>query len=490
MLIPPEEILRSVRTENPWWETGVAAGRFADLPERAYLDAFTHLVTDWRVNRAVVLMGPRRVGKTVMVQQLIGRLIKSGADPRSILYVSIDTPTYTGLALDFFVNQHAVEMSLGKDEKRYIIFDEIQYLSDWERHLKVLVDRNPNIRFVASGSAAAALKRASSESGAGRFTDFILPPLTFAEYIEFVGKNTLISGLEPIPGRDQGMFHVTNDIEGLNDEFCNYINFGGYPEAVFSEAIRSDAARYIKNDIIDKVLLRDLPQLYGITNIQELNNLFTSLAYLTGQETSLEKLSQNSGISKPTIAKYMEYLEAAFLIFRVRRVDQNARRFTRERAFKVYLTNPSMRSALFSPLNSDADGFGHLVETAVMSQWQHSTTTEDLHYARWKRSGKGKLTRGEDAEIDIVSLAADGEPFWAVEIKWSDRAHTDSRSWYALEDYVSEHPKLIGTFTTKSVSASKRVDGQTFAIIPTALYCYTVGSNTQGSRGRAYMHSG
>ena len=75
--------------------------------------------------------------------------------------------------------------TLNKDatkEPMYVFFDEIQYLKDWEISLKSLVDTYLNVKFIASGSAAAELKKRSNESGAGRFTDFSLPPLTFYEY--------------------------------------------------------------------------------------------------------------------------------------------------------------------------------------------------------------------------------------------------------------------------------------------------------------------
>ena len=106
----------------------------------------------------------------------------------------------------------------------------------------------------------------------------------------------------------------------------DYINYGGYPEVVFSEKIRSNPSQYIKNDIIDKVLLRDLPSLYGITDIQELNKLFVHIAFRSGNEFSYEKLSTEAGIKKDTIKRYLEYLEAAFLIKVVNRIDQNAKR--------------------------------------------------------------------------------------------------------------------------------------------------------------------
>ena len=141
-----------------------------------------------------------------------------------------------------------------------MFFDEIQYLKDWENHLKSLVDSYPNLQCLVSGSAAAALRFGSIESGAGRFTDFLLPPLTFHEYLVLLNQNGLIVVKE---GSLMPEFS-THDITKLNEHFVDYLNFGGYPEVVFSEKIRSDPGRFIKSDIIDKVLLRDLPQLYGI----------------------------------------------------------------------------------------------------------------------------------------------------------------------------------------------------------------------------------
>ncbi|MDC6684894.1 AAA family ATPase, partial [Leclercia adecarboxylata] len=127
----------------------------------------------------------------------------------------------------------------------------IQYLRDWEVHLKSLVDSFPHIRFVVSGSAAAALRLKSRESGAGRFTEFLLPPLTFAEYLDFIKRESELIDFSATP------VVVTTNIDELNRELINYLNYGGYPEAVFNKIIREESNRFIKNDIIDKVLMRD-----------------------------------------------------------------------------------------------------------------------------------------------------------------------------------------------------------------------------------------
>ena len=287
--ISEKDILRSLQQDNPWWQSGEPPEEAKYAHVRAYFAGFEEISLNWGIRRTVVLMGPRRVGKTVMLRQFIGKLISSGFPPKCILFAPIDTPTYSGMPLDRFLELFANHTGHDGTGRRVVIFDEIQYVKNWETHLKVLTDRFPNTRFVASGSAAAALRLKSQESGAGRFTDFFLPPLTFAEFLDFIGKEKkLIRKLSP-------RRYATTDIADLNAQFINYLNYGGYPEAVLNPQIQLDLRRFLGRDIVDKVLLRDLPSLYGIQDIQELNRLFASISYNSGQEVSLEALSSNSG---------------------------------------------------------------------------------------------------------------------------------------------------------------------------------------------------
>lgn len=475
--ISKTDIVARLDFDNPWWAKAAPLKvTFDDQPRRMYFRAFYDAIIDRSVRRAVVLMGPRRVGKTVMVYHAIRELIDHEIDPCNILYISLETPIYTGLSLEKIVHLFQEKFGHARDAQLYIFFDEIQYLRDWEVHLKSLVDSYPDYRFVATGSAAAALKLKSNESGAGRFSDYVLPPLTFAEYLTFINKeSTLIEGGQQ--ASDRPAYHA-KDIEALNAEFVNYLNYGGYPEAVFSSAVREDPTQYIKSDIIDKVLLRDLPSLYGISDIQELNRLFTTLAYNTGNEVSLESLSKSSGVAKNTIKRYLEYLEAAFLIRRVERIDQNAKRFKRAMNFKVYLTNPSMRAALFGQINPDSEAMGSLTETAIYSQWQHSALTE-LYYARWPTG-----------EIDIVHLTSTTQqPNWAVEIKWSDRPHQARSELDNCVEFVNrnssmQQPILI---TSRTISdAGITYKNVTFNFIPSSLYAFTLGANILGRLSPAF----
>lgn len=468
--IAEKDILQSLVRDNPWWEDAGPTAGSGFSHTRAYFESFRELALNWGIRRALILMGPRRVGKTVMLEQLVGHALSEGFPARNILFASIDTPLYSGMPLERLITLFEKQTEHDPSSRRIIIFDEIQYLKDWEVHLKVLTDKYPQTRFIASGSAAAALRLKSQESGAGRFTDFFLPPLTFAEFLDFLGlTNELIQ--PNLQGQNRRF--STPDIEALNRAFINYLNFGGYPEAVLNPEVQKNVQRYLGRDIVDKVLLRDLPSLYGIQDIQELNRLFTTIAYHSGQEISLEGLASSSGVAKNTISRYLEYLEAAFLIVRVRRVDDSGRTFQRMRHFKVYLTNPSMRAALFAPLTEDDEAMGNMAETAIFSQWFHSEQLANMHYARWK-SGR------QDREVDLVRVdPATLRPAWAYEIKWSDRFVDHPGELKGLIEFSKNnfrHQVPVGA-STRTKTAETTVQGVTIRHFPCALHCYQIGRN-------------
>ncbi|HVJ04671.1 MAG TPA: ATP-binding protein [Candidatus Saccharimonadales bacterium] len=464
------EILQRLRSENPWWDDSRSIRDvYLGMKKRAYFNLFFPLIRNRSVRRAVVLMGPRRVGKTVMIHHAIQALIDDGIPPEAIVYFSVDHPIYTGLSLEKFLEHYGQSSGVNyRIDEVFVFYDEIQYLKNWEVHLKSAVDSYPNIKFVVSGSAAAALRLKSQESGAGRFTDFLLPPLTFYEYIDLLNKTNLVHTPD-VDNLTGSKYFTTPNIELLNKEFINYLNFGGYPEVIFAPEIQADPGRFIKSDIIDKVLLRDLPSLYGISDIQELNHLFTTLAFNTANEISLQELAMNSGVAKNTIKRYIDYLEAAFLIKIVHRVDQSAKKFTRANFFKVYLTNPTMRAALFLPIKPEDEAMGRLAETAIFSQWFHSAVP--LHYARWDKGS-------EKGEVDLVHLgAARQNVAWAVEVKWSDRFPERPHELAGAIGFCRKNNLSKIMVTSKTTTSTLQEHGVVIEFEPASLYCYTVGHN-------------
>ncbi len=467
-----KQIIGRLKVENPWWTEGNVPSEYSEMSPRLYLRIFYPLVQATDLRRALILMGPRRVGKTVMMLHTIQALINDGVSPQNIIYISVETPIFNKIYLEqLFTLACGIVGKMPNQEQMYVFFDEIQYLKDWEVELKSLVDTYRNVKFVASGSAAAELKKRSDESGAGRFTDFNLPPLTFYEYIHLKDySNIVIPRILSFNGYDSKIY-TTIDITKLNELFIDYINYGGYPEVVFSQKIRENPGQFIRHDIIDKVLLRDLPSLYGISDVQELNSLFTMIAYHSGAQFTYEKLSKESGIQKETLKKYINYLEAAFLIKVVRRTDDTAKKYQRETQFKIYLTNPSLRCALFEPIGELSDEIGEMVETAVYSQWFPRQGVE-LRYANW-RQGK------QQGEVDIVGLnIAKQKPYWAVEIKWSNQFYNKPGDLKPLSYFMEKNNLNNAVVTSISEEGTKDLNGLTLHFIPVACYAYIVGENT------------
>ena len=359
-----------------------------------------------------------------------------------------------------------------------MFFDEIQYLKDWEINLKSLVDTYHNVKFVASGSAAAALKKSSDESGAGRFTDFNLPPLLFFEYIHLKKYEHLMRQKKVEWEGIESDVYSTIDIDRLNELFLDYINYGGYPEVAFSSRIQEDPGQFVRHDIVDKVLLRDLPSLYGISDVQELNSLFTMIAYHSGMEFSYESMAKESGVKKETIRRYIQYLEAAFLIKVVTRTDDTAKRFQRQTTFKIYLTNPSLRCALFEPVKMQDGNIGDMIETAIYSQWIPRSVR--IAYANWKIG----RTQGE---VDLVGInEALQKPCWAVEIKWSDRFFDKPTELSSLQYYMEKNHLSQALVTSISQAGMKNMDFGKLHFIPCACYAYTVGENTLRQAKRSF----
>lgn len=446
-----------MRIDNPWWSEGRIQPAYSTLKPRAFRGPLCDLVGQTDVRRAVVLMGSRRVGKTVLLHQIISQLLDAHRyEPREVACISLGQPLYARLSIEDAA--HEIREASGSQQgPRLLVLDDIQYLADWEQHLKAFVDTHPYVKCVASGSATPALRLKSTESGAGRFTDFVLPPLTFCEFLSLRGIDGLVE-------HEADNEYRLVDVEELNRHFIDYLDFGGYPELISPPTSGSEFRHRVCAELVDRVLLRDMPSLYGIQDTQELNSVFASLAYNTAREVSLEDLARASGVTKPTLRRYLEYLEAAFLIKVVHRIDREARRFRRAARFKVYVTAPALRSALFGQASAAEEALGAVAETAVVTQGLHSGLA--LKYARWR-----------GGEVDLVCLDRRLRPEWCVEVNWSDPHVNRLAGRRGLSAFAKQHPAVRPTVTTRTVMESGVVgpNGSRVDLVPVSLFCYIAG---------------
>ena len=212
--------------------------------------------------------------------------------------------------------------------------------------------------------------------------------------------------------------------------------------------------------------------MYGISDVQELNALFAMIAFNSGGEFSYESLAKSTGVKKETLRRYVEYFEAAFLLKKIHRTDDTAKRYQREHVFKLYLTNPSLRCALFLPITPEDKEIGNMVETAVFAQWIPRLGA-NIGYAGWR---VGRQAMGE---VDIVGInEARQKPDWAVELKWTDRYFEAPGELTSLRSFMATNGLTQALVTTQTQSGLMSLPWGNLQFMPTACYAYIVGRNT------------
>ncbi len=474
MIISKEMFTNRIAFDNPWWKTMSVNDEFTAVKPRKMLDAIYAHVTDWNLRRAILLLGPRRVGKTWLMQHLIAKLLQEKiVAPQNIIFISIDVPIYHGAGLEELMYEAAEVCGANvKTDKMVVLFDEIQYLKDWELHLKTISEAYANIRFVVSGSAASALARGSAESGAGRFTDFTLAPLSFSEFLSITNEDALLHPIEVSTSSGVYQFPEPESYEKLNALFLEYVNYGGYPELVTNRAVKANPVQFIQRDIVDKVLLRDLPSIYHIEDVRDLQSFFSYIAFHSGMVQSWETLSQGAGLRKPMISSFVRYLEDAFLVMRHERVDISAASLQRSTQFKLYLTNASLRASMFQPvINADDPYLGYMVETAISAQFGIGAQRRHWRYANWK-NGRSQ------GEVDFVRIQPGTQrPDIALEVKWSDGPFDHPAELDKAIAFCEKNGLRQLWVTTRTQRGIKKMGDVEMVFIPTASFAYQLGGS-------------
>lgn len=138
----------------------------------------------------------------------------------------------------------------------------------------------------------------------------------------------------------------------------------------------------------------------------------------------------------------------------------------------LYLTNPSLRCALFQPIDENDEVIGNMVETAVYAQW--IPRNANIAYANWNEGNQKK------GEVDIVGLNdAKQKPDWAVEVKWTNRPYVNpSSKLKSLETFMKRNGLSYAIVTSISEAGKKEMPYGTLQFMPVACYAYTIGENT------------
>ena len=394
-----EGILKVLSAYNPWWKTGTVSPQMSKAYKRfAFYEAMKRLA-DKGIRRSVVLTGTRRVGKTTIQYQMIESLLKSGVAPQKIVFISMDHPM---LKLSQF--QDVLECyheNIYAKQDVYYFFDEVQYAQDWDRWLKIIYDTQPDTKVVATGSASPALMKGSRESGAGRWSVIQVPTMSFYEYCELLDSER--PDIDPdlkatdLPEKSRiEQTRIMMQLSRVQNHFMRYLQVGGFPELALADNDLM-AQQIMREDVVDKVLKRDLPSLYNIRNATELERIFLYLCNVSSEIVSIEAITKElNGVSRVTVENYIQYLESANLIYQSWPVDMAGKKVLKARP-KIYIADAAIRNAVLmdDSVLTDPVEMGKIVETAVYKHVAASCRRYAASVGYFRGGKRGK-------EIDIV----------------------------------------------------------------------------------------
>lgn len=468
MIATDTELISVLRQYNPWW----SGGRFADLPKwrRVAFNELMHWLTNPPSDRALLLSGARQVGKTTLFLQAIDQLLDDNVPPSNILYATFDHPLLKLIGPDGVVRLWR-EFERTVEGQEYIFLDEIQTAKNWQVWLKHQVDFEKRRRIAVTGSATP-LTTDGQESGVGRWHTIKLATLSFYEYLQI--KKLQVPNLPGVSSlanifdwEPASLVKVADEARPIVSYFHDYLLRGGFPQCALVESIPL-AQKLLREDIVDKVLKRDMTALFGVRRVVELEQTFLYLCLHDGGQLDIPELCKSLELKRPTVSSFIDLLEATHLIHRLQPFGYG-KQILRGRP-KVYLADAAIAPSVLlkgKALLEDAILLGRAVETAFFKHVYTRYYAQSIGFSYWR----GK----RDVEVDIIADV--GGKLIPFEVKYrSDLSPSDYRG---LLLFCQEKKVDRGYLITKNLSDFRvsSVQGKNTRIlrVPAPLACYWLG---------------
>ncbi len=337
-------------------------------------------------NKAVMIFGARRVGKTVLMQQIIqqfpgDKLVLNGEDFDTLAILEPQSISNYRRLLD------GIEL---------LAIDEAQNIPEIGFKLKLIIDEIPGIRVLASGSSSFDLLNRTGEPLVGRSVQYHLFPFSQAEL-----------------SQDETRLQTKQNLE-------DRLVYGSYPEVVNLPGYQ-DKKDYLR-DIINAYLLKDILSIDGLKNPAKMTGLLRLLAFQTGSEVSYDELGKQLGLSRNTVEKYLDLLSKVFVVYRLGGFSRNLRKEI-SKSSKWYFYDNGIRNALiggFSQLSQRND-IGQLWENYLISERikQSSNTGQTKSFYFWRTY--------DGQEIDLIE-ESEGK-LSAFEFKWGGKVQNSPRAF-------------------------------------------------------------
>ena len=340
-------------------------------------DLSKNIIKKLQSNKVVIVFGARRVGKTVLVKEILDQV-----NEPVLTLNGEDINVHDKLAIRSVENYKQI---LGSYKLLYI--DEAQKIPEIGLKLKLMIDEIEGLKIIISGSSSFDIHKDAGEPLTGRKYSFNLFALSENEYNQ-----------------------VENSISKI-DKVRERMIFGNYPELLHLPD-REDKIDYL-NEMVSSYLLKDILVYENIKNSQKIFNLLRLIAFQIGGEVSLQELGNQLGISKNTVEKYLDLLSKVFILHKVEGFSKNLRKEITKNSRWYFLDN-GIRNAVianFNPIESRND---------VGALWENYMISERLKYQEYKRlmSNNYFWRTYEQQEIDWVE-ERDGSLF-GYEFKWKE----------------------------------------------------------------------
>lgn len=403
-------------------------------------DVFNDLIDHLDKKEISLIIGPRQVGKTTLMNFLKDYLEKRG-DKSVYLSLDFENDRKYFDSQNNLVNKLKLEFG---EEHGFVFIDEIQRKTDAGIFLKGIYDMDLPYKFIVSGSGSVELKEKVHESLAGRKLLFEVPPVSFFEFLNFKTDYKYKERFEEF-------FAVEKDknLEMLEQ----YLNYGGYPRIVLSSA-QEEKARII-DEIFRSYVEKDISTLLKVEKIDIFRSLVKILAGQISGLVNYSEISNTLGISLVTAKNYIYYLEKTYIIRRLDPFYRNTRKeITKSPAIYFYdlgLRNYSL--GIFGNV-ARADDFGFLFQNFVFNILQEKIKFTGAKINFWRTKDK--------AEVDFVySLREIVVP---IEVKY--KPFNESAIERSLRSFIEKYNPQKAIIITKDFEAQLKVGRTNVAFVP------------------------